>query len=97
MEDKELLKKEALRRRLAAERAELRARVARWDIDIAVYLFAVLAMLIILVSQDVRLEIVAPIAVVALALCWFVGWRRGKTLYEIFYQEELSKRQEDLE
>lgn len=37
------------------------------------------------------IEIVASIAVFGLAMVWLVGWRRGRQLYQRFYEEELLK------
>lgn len=76
---------------LAAARAKVRARNARWDLNIAVFLFAVLILVIILLFENVSIEIVGPIAIVGLALVWLVGWRRGKQLLAIFYDEELAE------
>jgi len=76
---------------IAAQRAGERSRVAKWDLDIAVFLFAILIIVVILLFQGVATEIVAPIAVFGLAMVWLVGWRRGRQLYERFYNEELSK------
>ena len=76
---------------MAAQRAGERARAARWDLDVAVFLFAVLIIVVILLFQGVTIEIVAPVAVFGLAMVWLVGWRRGRQLYERFYNEELSK------
>ncbi len=75
----------------AIQRAGDRARTARWDLNIAIFLFAVLIIILILLFQGVTLEIVAPIAVVGLGLVWLVGWRQGKQLYERFLEEELAK------
>jgi predicted membrane chloride channel (bestrophin family) len=77
--------------RTAAQNAKIRARVARWDLDIAVFLFAVLIIVIILLFQKIGIEIVGPVAIFGLAMVWVVGWRRGKQLYERFYEEELAK------
>ena len=76
---------------MAAQKAGERARTARWDLDVAVFLFAILIIIVILLFQEVTLEIVAPIAVFGLAMVWLVGWRRGRQLYQRFYNEELSK------
>ena len=81
---------------LAAQRAGARARVARWDLDVAVFLFAVLIIIIILLFQEVAIELVAPIAVFGLAMVWLVGWRRGRQLYGLFYNEELAKLELDI-
>ena len=76
---------------LATQRAKDRARTARWDLNIAIFLFAVLIIVIILLFQGITLEIVAPIAVFGLAMVWLAGWRQGKQLYERFYDEELAR------
>ncbi len=77
--------------RAAAQRARTRASAARWDLDIAVFLFAVMIIVIILLFQDIAIEVVAPIAIFGLVMVWLVGWRRGRQLYQRFYDEELSK------
>jgi len=75
----------------AAQRARDRANAARWNLDIAVFLFAVVIIVIILSFQGIGLEIVAPVAVFGLAMVWLCGQRQGKQLYERFYNEELLK------
>jgi predicted membrane chloride channel (bestrophin family) len=76
----------------AARRARDRARNARWDFNVLIFLFAVLIMVIILATYTkAGLEIVAPIAIFGLSMAWLIGWRRGKQLYQRFYDEELSK------
>jgi len=82
--------------RLAAQRAKDRARAARWDIDVAVFFFAVLIIVIILLFQGIVLEIVAPVATVGLALGWLMGWGKARQLYQRFYDEELLKLQQEL-
>lgn len=77
--------------RTAAQNAKIRARVARWDLDIAVFLFAVLIIVIILLFQKIGIEVVGPVAIFGLTMVWLVGWRRGKQLYQRFYDEELAK------
>ena len=86
---------EAIERR-AAQRAKDRARAARWDLDVAVFFFAISIIVIILMFQGVGLEIVAPAAILGLAMGWLMGWRKGKQLYERFYDEELSRLELDL-
>jgi FtsZ-interacting cell division protein ZipA len=82
---------------VAAARAKVRARNARWDLNIAVFLFAVLILVIILLFENVSIEIVGPIAIVGLVLVWLVGWRRGKQLLAIFYDEELAELEQAVE
>ncbi len=77
--------------RAAARRAGDRASAARWDLDVAVFLFAILIIVIILLYQGIGIEVVSPVAVFGLAMVWLVGWRRGKQLYKRFYDEELLK------
>jgi Flp pilus assembly protein TadB len=83
--------------RTAAQRARDRARAARWDLDVAIFLFGILAILIILLFQGIGISIVAPVAVFGLAMVWLVGWRRARQLYPRFYEEELSKLRQELE
>jgi hypothetical protein len=78
----------------ASERAIIRARAARWDLDIAVFLFAILIIIIILLFQKVAIEPVSLIAIFGLVVVWVAGWRRGKQLYQRFYVEELLKLEE---
>lgn len=75
----------------AIRRAKDRANAARWDLDTAVFSFAVLIIVIILLFQEIGIEIVAPVALFGLCMVWLVGWRRGRDLYQRFYDEELSK------
>ena len=82
--------------RLAIQRAKDRARSARWDLNITIFLFVVLIIVIILLFQEITLEIVAPVAIFGLAMVWLVGWRRGKQLYQRFYEEELVKLEREL-
>jgi len=83
--------------RTAAQRARDRARNARWDLNIAIFLFAVLILVIILATYTkMGIEVVASVAIFGLAMVWLVGWRRGKELYQRFYEEELSGLEQEL-
>ena len=102
MEDKEdkaeVLEQENEKiKRLAARRAGLRARDARWDLDVAVFLFGVLTIVIILLFQGIVVEVVGPVALFGLVMVWYVGWRRGKQLYQSFYEEELADLEQEQE
>ena len=77
--------------RVAAQRARDRATNARWDLNIAIFLFAVLILVIILVNYTGwGIERVGPIAAFGLFMVWLEGRRRGKQLYDRFYEEELA-------
>ncbi len=89
--DEEKVVREAWQAQHAAQLAREKARMARWDLNIAVFLFAILITIIILLFEGVSVEIVAPIAFFGLSMCWLVGWRRGRQLYQSFYEEELSR------
>ena len=75
----------------AAQRARDRANAARWDLNVAVFMFAVLIIIIILLFQEIGIAIVAPVALFGLAMVWLVGWRQGRQLYPRFYDEELLR------
>jgi len=82
--------------RTAAQRAKDRANVARWNLDIAIFLFAVLITIIILTVQRISFEIMASFAILALTMVWLAGWRRGRRLFQRFYDEELVKLKREL-
>ena len=77
--------------RMVAQTARHRANATKWDRDIAVFLFAILAIVIILLFQGIVIEIVAPVAAFGLAMGWLMGWRKVKQVYKRFYDEEVSK------
>jgi len=81
---------------VAIQRARDRAGAARWDLNIAIFLFVILILVIILLSQGIGIEIVAPIAIFGLAMVWLVGWRRGRQLFQRFYDEERLKLEREL-
>ena len=76
----------------AAQKAQERARVARWDLNIAIFLFGVLILVIILVNYaKAGIEVVAPVAAFGLVMVWLEGWRRERQLYRRFFKEELDQ------
>ena len=81
--------------RLAIQRARDRANVAKWGFNVAVFSYAILIIIIILVSQGIGLNVVAALATLGLAAVWFMGWRQGNQLYQRFYTEELSSLQQE--
>ncbi len=76
--------------RLAMQIANSKTDTTKWDHNIVIFLFAVLAIVIILVSLEIDTKIVAPVAILGLAVAWLMGRRRGKQLFEGFYAEELA-------
>ncbi|MDO8716117.1 MAG: hypothetical protein Q7J73_04845 [Dehalococcoidales bacterium] len=80
--------------RAAARRARDKANAARWSLEVAVFLFAVLIIVIILLFDGFGVEIVGSTALVGLGLVWLIGWRQGKRLYQRFYDEELETMQQ---
>ncbi len=56
----------------AAQRARYRAKAARWDLDVAVFFFAILSIVIILLFQGIKSEVVAPVAAFGLAMGWIM-------------------------
>ncbi len=82
--------------RTASQRARDRAGAARWSLEVAVFLFAVLIIVIILLFQGISVEIVSSVALVGLILVWLMGWMQGKRLYRRFYDEELARLEREL-
>ena len=83
--------------RTVEQRAQDRAKTARWDLDVAVFFFAILIIVIILMMQGIGVEITAPAAIIGLAMGWLMGWRKGKQVYQRYYEEELSRLKVELE
>lgn len=82
-------------KRKAILRARDRANAARWNLDIAVFLFGILAIVFILSFEEVSIWIIVPVAVFGLAMVWIVGWRRARQVYGRFLDEELAQRPDD--
>ena len=80
---------------LAMQMARSQANIAKWGLNIAVFLFAILIIIIVLVSMGIQTNIVAPVAILGLCTVWFMGWRRGRQLYQRFYTEELTALQQE--
>jgi len=76
---------------MAIHKARIRAKGAMWDLDVAVFLFTILALITILRLGEIEIEIVGPVAMFGLAVGWLMGWRHGRQLYWSFYNEELVK------
>jgi len=80
----------------ANRRARYRASAAMWTLEVAIFLYAILTLIIILATYTkVGLEIVAAVAIVGLVIVWVIGWRREKALYQLYYDEELSRLEEE--
>ena len=74
----------------AAQRAKYRANAARWNLEIAIFLFAVLILVLLLINYTrAGLGLVTFTSVFGLAMVWLVGWRQGRQLYQRFYNEEI--------
>ena len=82
--------------KVAEQNARYRAKAARWDLDVAVFLFAVLTAVVILLFQEVRTEVVSAAAAIGLALGWLMGWKKGKNLYLQLHREELLAAEREL-
>jgi len=80
---------------LAAKMARNRTNIAMWDLNIVFLLFAVLVIVVIMISLDVDTLIVSPVAIIGLILVWTMGRRRGKRMFQQFFVEEFSGLQQD--
>ena len=82
--------------RAAARRARDRANSAKWSLEVAVFLFAILIIVVILLFEGLGVEIVGPVALVGLVLVWVIGWRQGKKMYQPFFDEEVELLQQKM-
>ena len=77
--------------RIASQTAKDKAQAGRWDLDVAIALFAVLILVVILLFGGASMTIVASTAIFGLLIAWLMGWRKGKRLYSSYYIEELRR------
>ncbi len=77
--------------RIASQTARKKSNSGRWDLDVALALFAVLILVVILLFGGASTMIVGPIAIFGLLIAWLMGWRKGKRLYSQYYIEELHR------
>lgn len=78
----------------ATESAKYKASIAKWGVNVVIFLFTILITIIILISQGIGISVVGPLAIFGLAMVWLMGWRRWNQLYQRFYTEELLRIQE---
>lgn len=75
----------------AIRKAKYRANASRWNLEVAIFLFGILAIIVILGNQGVGIWILAPIAAFGLTMVWMVGWRQARKAYQIYVNEELDR------
>ena len=80
---------------LAMQKARDRIKVEKWNRDVTVFAFAILIIVIILLYNEVKTEIVAAAAFFGLLGVWLIGWLQGRQSYQQVYKEELSKLEQD--
>ena len=78
-------------RRKAVQRAKDKASAAKWNLDVAIFSFGVLATVSILSFERVGIWITASVAISGLVIVWLLGWRRARQLYAGFLNEELAQ------
>ena len=89
MDNKELIS--PVMERAASRKATDRARATMWSLNIAIFMFAVLIVIIILLFQGIGVNIVALVSIIGLAMVWLVGRINGRRHYNRFYVEELEE------
>lgn len=79
-------------KRKANQKAKDKANAAKWNLESAIFLFAVLFLVIILTTYTkAGITLVTLTAILGLTAVWVVGWRRSRQLYRRFYHEELTQ------
>jgi len=75
----------------AVQRAKDRASRSKWDLDTAIFLFGILAIVFILVYQGIGVWITAPVAVFGFIMVWLVGFNKARRSYRLFLPEEVER------
>jgi len=78
-------------RRKAVQRAWYRARAARWDLNIAIFLFGLLAVVCIIGFEKVSIWLTTFIALSGLCFTWLWGREKAKKVYGRYLEEELAR------
>lgn len=78
-------------KRKAIQRARDRTNAAKWNLDVAVVSFGILAIVLILSFERISIWITASISILGLAMIWLIGWRRAGQMYSGFLDEELAQ------
>jgi len=68
-----------------------KAKTQKWDMNIVVFMFAILLITVILLYEGIDPTYLAPIAFFGLLMCWWVSWRQEKSLFKRFYRQEMKK------
>jgi hypothetical protein len=74
-----------------SQTARDKARARKWDMNIVVFMFAILLITVILLYEGIDPLYLSPIAFFGLAMCWFVSWRQENKLYARYYKQETEK------
>ena len=80
---------------LAVRRAREKANAAKWGVNTAVFSYATLVAIIILVSRGIDFNIVASLATIGLVTIWVMGRRQGNHLFQTFFASEMSSLQQE--
>ncbi len=75
----------------AIQRTKDRANKTRWDLDTAIFLFGLLAIIFILSYQGIGIWIIAPIATFGLIMVWLVGFKKARQSYKFYLEEEIVR------
>ncbi|MFC1916441.1 response regulator transcription factor [Chloroflexota bacterium] len=79
---------------VAMQVARSKTNIAQWSLSIAIFLFGLLFSIIIMVSLEVDAIIVSVLAILGLIIVWYIGWNRGRQMYQRFYVEALINLQQ---
>lgn len=77
------------------QKARNKTKVEMWNRDVTVFAFAILIIVVILLFNEVRTEIMAAAALFGLLGLWLMGRLQGRQSYQQVYREELSKLEQE--
>ena len=97
MDDERAVKEKAEIIELCSEKAREAAKNQKWDMNLVVFMFAILLITVILLSEGIDPVWLAPVAFFGLIMCWYVSWRQGRKLYKRYYRREMEKYYDSLE
>jgi 4-hydroxybenzoate polyprenyltransferase len=91
LDDERVIKEKAELIEDCSEKAKLKARSQKWDMNLVVFMFAILLITVILLFEGIDPIYLAPIAFFGLIMVWLVSRQQERKLYKRYYRQEMRK------
>ena len=97
LDDERVVKQKAEIIEQCSDKARRAAKNQKWDMNLVVFMFAILLLTVILLYEGIDPIYLAPIGFFGLTMCWYVSWRQEKKLFRRYYRMEMKQYYDSLE